>query len=72
MENKPNLPDEPASIVGNVLATLDCLFTLDSTGEIGGLMDSTMNTLLGNAVQQLTKAYDLLTTTPTNAEGDRA
>jgi hypothetical protein len=72
MENKPNLPDEPASIVGNVLATLDCLFTLDSIGEISGLMDSTMNTLLGNAVVQLTKAYDLLTTPPTNEEGDRA
>lgn len=72
MENKPNLPDEPASIVGNVLAILDCLFLLDSTGDIDGLMDSTVSTLLGNAVVQLNKAHDLLTTTPTNAEGDRA
>lgn len=58
------LPDEPESIVGDVLAILDCLFMLSSTGDIDGLMDSTVNKLLGNAVVQLSKAYDLLTTAP--------
>lgn len=72
MSHNTTLTDEPASIVGDVLATLDCLFTLSSTGDIEGLMDSTVNVLLGNAVVQLSKAYHLLTTTTNNAEGENA
>ena len=64
--------EEAAGIVGNVIATLDCLFALKTSGDIGALMDSTIDTLLGNSIEQLSKAFDLLTVTPTDAERNQA
>lgn len=72
MSHNTTLTDKPASIVSDVLASLDCLFILSSTGDIEGLMDSSLNNILGNAVVNLSKAYHLLTTTTNNAEGDKA
>jgi len=66
-------PEEPESLVGDALASLDCLFTLHCTGDgFDGLLDSTVNTMLGNAVTKLNKAYALMTATDANAEGEKA
>lgn len=66
-------PEDAASIVGDVLASLDCLFTLHCTGDgFDGLLDSTVNTLLGNAVTNLNKAYALMTNTAGATERGKA
>lgn len=73
MENTNTTSQEPACLVGDALASLDVLFTLHCTGDgFDGLLESTVNTLLGNAVTKLNKAYALMTATNDNAEGEIA
>lgn len=52
---------EAEYIVGDVLATLDCLYTLDSTGDIDSLLHPTLNRLLSDSITRLIRLHELLT-----------
>lgn len=51
---------EAREMVGEVLANIDCLFVLKSTGDIESLMDSSLDVILNNALIRLGRAQELL------------
>jgi hypothetical protein len=62
VSEKPTISPKQEALdhLSNAVGVIDCLFTLNSTGYIDSLFDSTLDTMLDIAMRSINEAYKLI------------
>jgi hypothetical protein len=69
ISDKPttNPKQEVLDHLGNALAIIDCLFTLNATGDFSSLFESTLDTMLDSALRSINSAHKLISSEEASA-----